>query len=495
MFFFFLNNDPALVDASHLLEHQGNTFEEKLELFEKLYKLLSDAYPIETKKLKLYSVNRLNGAIDKEYLRKYQNKEYVEQNISILSSFVEGKKNMFGLDHSHDVFYMKSIRIENFRLISKMELEFQKGINLLIGDNGVGKTSILDAIAISLRETIGSFNVTQKKMETKDISVGEEKAIIYSVVSDGKEEYYAAQGINSKGKSLIFLDKEKRKRLSVYLSNRYLYPVISYHCVSAGKQEKPYKTLKRDRMQGYVGCLNGRADILLVTKWLNKAQDDEKDKYFSIINEFLKNMLPERIIDITYNQEEFMVKTGQKEVPLSYMSSGFQSILNLVMDISFRLTVLNPSIAHPAKMFGIVLIDEIELHLHPKWQWSVLSCLEKMFPNIQFIISTHSPMIISSCKKCNLISLSINSNGELEYSSPSTNGLYGKAIEDVLVYNMSSQRIPSKLMDYFEEFQKYYIMGEYISAENVLKKMEKKYGSDNGTVKKARFMLSLSFDD
>ena len=123
-------------------------------------------------------------------------------------------------------------------------------------------------------------------------------------------------------------------------------------------------------------------------------------------------------------------------------------------------------------MFGVVLIDEIELHLHPNWQWKVLHCLEKMFPNIQFIISTHSHMIISSCINCNLILLSRSEAGNVNYIEQASDGLYGKSIEVVLVYNMGSERIPLELKTAYTKFQYYYNLCNFDLARETLKDMK-----------------------
>ena len=490
----------TLEEASKLLDRKFITSEEKLELFEKLYALLSNCFPIEIKKLRLYSVNRINGVIDKKYLLKYEDRGYIDSNIKAISLFTEMKSKSLGIGTNEDYFYLQKIRLLNFRSITEMTLDFKKGINVLIGDNGVGKTSILDAIAISLKEVIGSYNITKKNLGTKDIQLTKDYTSIESIISDSENDYYSFKGISSRRTRMICSKKplkrtEQTKNISEYLNSHYIYPIISYHCISDGKQETGYKTKKFDSMQGYAGCLNGRADLKLVALWLEKSESNEKQKYFRLINKFISLMISSKT-KVTYtNSDEFIVKLEGNDIPLSYMSSGFKTILYLVMDIAYRLTVLNPSIEDPSQMFGVVLIDEIELHLHPNWQWKVLSCLEKMFPNIQFIISTHSPMIISSCINCNLILLSRSEKGDVNYIEQASDGLYGKAIEDVLVYNMGSERIPLELKTAYTNFQYYYNLSNFDLARETLKGMKEQFGEDNGTVKDADFMLNLSFDD
>lgn len=75
------------------------------------------------------------------------------------------------------------------------------------------------------------------------------------------------------------------------------------------------------------------------------------------------------------------------------------------MDLAYRVCMLNPELESREQITGIVLIDEIDLHLHPKWQWNVIDALQKNFAGVQFIIATHSPIVISASKKANLILL------------------------------------------------------------------------------------------
>lgn len=84
-----------------------------------------------------------------------------------------------------------------------------------------------------------------------------------------------------------------------------------------------------------------------------------------------------------------VIKNGS-EISIFNLSQGEKTLIALVSDIARRLVILNPSLENPLNGYGIVLIDEIDLHLHPKWQQTIVQKLENTFPNIQFILSTHS---------------------------------------------------------------------------------------------------------
>lgn len=94
---------------------------------------------------------------------------------------------------------------------------------------------------------------------------------------------------------------------------------------------------------------------------------------------------------------------GQISRNFSSLSDGYRELLSLAADIAWRMAVLNPQLESPYKETpGIIMIDEIELHLHPKWQSIILNCLQAVFPKVQFVVTTHSPLVIQSIEESRL---------------------------------------------------------------------------------------------
>ena len=102
-----------------------------------------------------------------------------------------------------------------------------------------------------------------------------------------------------------------------------------------------------------------------------------------------------------------MYVCDSERLPLRLLSSGFRTMLGMVLDIAYRMAILNPDLLDQIILStpGIVLIDEIDMHLHPNWQWKVIKALQTTFPKVQFIATTHSPIIVASCKDENMIVL------------------------------------------------------------------------------------------
>ncbi len=112
----------------------------------------------------------------------------------------------------------------------------------------------------------------------------------------------------------------------------------------------------------------------------------------------------------------------------------------LVGDIARRLSIMNPALENPLHGNGVVLIDEVDLHLHPKWQRSLIQQLTATFPNCQFILTTHSPLVISDTKD---VLCYVLDDGELE----ERNGLYGLDANQVLLSVMDTDARNSEVQD------------------------------------------------
>ncbi|RKZ54175.1 MAG: hypothetical protein DRR00_01875, partial [Candidatus Parabeggiatoa sp. nov. 3] len=121
------------------------------------------------------------------------------------------------------------------------------------------------------------------------------------------------------------------------------------------------------------------------------------------VREAIESMLPKfKNPRIEINPLRFMIDWEQedgrvKKFQIEQLSDGYRTVLAMVMDISSRMSEANPQLGNNSP--AIIMIDELDLHLHPKWQQSILSDLTRTFPNAQFIVTTHSPQILSTVKK------------------------------------------------------------------------------------------------
>lgn len=419
--------------------------------------------------------------------------------------------------------FFDEIRIQNYKAIKDVQLKFSPGINLLIGDNGVGKTSVLDALAVALGGflsgvsgvAVSGIQQSDIRIETKRVA-GVSTAIEYMTptvieckMEVGDRTFSWAR--SRVGESSEFRTKMSNREIRNYaakLTNNAAstLPLVSYMStmrVSRSKRGDYGSASKKlnDRRCGYIGCLDSALDIKGIREWcLNMEMEafhrekpiPEYESFKRAVSEIMQKMSAlESPPVIVYSKlfKDIVYSEGENTLPISYLSAGYQSLLWMTMDFAYRLALLNPGQSDCHQATGVVLIDELDMHLHPKWQWNALSALKEVFPKVQFIIATHSPIIISSCKNGRLISLDSEQN--VSYLEDA----YAYSITDVLELRQGSLGVPKEIRVLTNQFEDALNLGDYGRAQEILQTMKEKYGEDNTEVKSAMLDLELGDSD
>jgi predicted ATP-binding protein involved in virulence len=329
------------------------------------------------------------------------------------------------------------IRIVDFRGIEEREFSFNSQFNVLIGENGSGKTSVLEALAAAINPYVSiSQNRNVRPIRKEDVRVVNfgasiEKKVHTALFVEGEVDGRKVEWVIKKSHmDFGFMqgdDKQIRDIAKRHFANvsedggkNVILPVFDY--LGCGRlfsePSKSLKTLpKGSRYEGYYNCLESASSIKRFASWfktmeLSLLQGNETAKLRAqVIKRAVRNCL-EGWETIFYGIEEdqlmAMRSTDKHEIlPFSYLSDGQRNIIGIVADIAYRCVLLNPYLELEAaeKSPGIVLIDELDLHLHPQWQRTIVDKLKETFPNIQFITTTHSPFIVQSLKNNELIDL------------------------------------------------------------------------------------------
>ena len=280
-------------------------------------------------------------------------------------------------------------------------------------------------------------------------------------------------------------------------------PVLSYQSSIRASQTRrgdfgaQMKKRMDDRRCGYLGCLDSVLDLKRVKEWCYEMQRiafdldqkiDEYEQFKHMVGLFMQKMSETKEIPkISYSRQykDIVYSENGQILPISCLSAGYQSILWMIMDISYRLVTLNPGKHDLMGSKGIVLIDEIDMHLHPKWQWNIIEALKSVFPNIQFIIATHSPIIISSCKDANLVL--VNHNQEVLYLEDA----YGYSVNEVLELRQGSSDVLKNVKDMKNEFDLAINEDDLQKASIIVDEMAREFGKDNTEVVKAKTELEM----
>jgi len=311
--------------------------------------------------------------------------------------------------------FIDNIIIKNFYSITdEIELSELKDKNFifLLGENGSGKTILLKAILITLKKF---FIETQA---SKEIT-----GIIDDILNSNKDFLLSATAYQDVNKESI---DEFNTTSTIFLKNLYAYGT-NRHKISSTTKREPY---------GFLTLFKNDEYLINVEEWIKDIERKELKKVKTItvkqVQTILKELLDVENLEIKIKEEKeskvvFIV--NNVEFSLNQLSEGYISVISFVIDLIARLTENNPAISDIKKFKAVVLIDELDMFLHPNWEKSICNKLMDWFPQIQFFISTHSPILIQGAPKEKTIIFRLkneNNKTELAYKYK------GKEIEEWL---------------------------------------------------------------
>ncbi len=378
---------------------------------------------------------------------------------------------------------IKKINIQNFRGFEKKEVVFPTNMTVIIGNNTAGKTSLLSAMKVGIGAFLQSFkglpggkayrlNFTESDRYRafdflkKDYLRNEEstrievEAELYE--TQKKDDGYTLKPVSIKWYRVMtdkgsteFNEKcageirqmvgnleEKRDEEG---TNTVLPVVLFFGTNRIDKQYRQSKKVK-ERLtriaKAYKAALSDNVDFTGAIEWLKRYDKNIRDgKEFEGTREALYEALKKAIpalseVELDGGELEAIVTVEGRQPErhhYSYMSDGFKSMINMVSEIAYRCIQLNGFLQEKAVSMtpGIVMIDEVDLYLHPSWQQHVLVDLQKAFPNIQFVVTTHSPFIVQSVRGGQLVTFDETAND--------TGEPYTESIEDIVGTRMGME--------------------------------------------------------
>ena len=320
---------------------------------------------------------------------------------------------------------LKRLRLEHYRRFSNTEVVFAKRLNVFVGINGAGKSSVLSAISTLLswyvrRLVSPNGNGSGTPVNEKDISKDAvSAAITLNVEVEDHKELSWSITRSVKG-APIFDVKSDLKELNEYVKDirerkLEVVPIIAYYSVNRSVVDIPLRIKKHHEfpiLSAYDDAFDRAADFRRFFEWFRECEDVENeriadtlmsggvpylaDNELSAVRRALNQFLPEfsgwKIRRTPLRME---VNKNGVQLNVEQLSDGEKCMIALVGDLARRLVIANPNQDDPLLGKGIVLIDEIELHLHPEWQKSILPRLLQAFPNVQFIVTTHSSLVLA----------------------------------------------------------------------------------------------------
>lgn len=420
--------------------------------------------------------------------------------------------------------YLNKLYLKNVRCFKgNHEINLNDGNNnpiqwtVILGNNNVGKTTILRALAsleFNLETGIDNITNSYRNVNVFRILTSYEKDLLFI----GNELLYKQDNIISPVKNLELNDKEKRKyyfnqkelitKELDWVSNINLTSFIVNDKIQGNlvKSSSKYK-LFEFKLFGYgtsrmmvdsqsptedstQGLFDNKTLLLNVEEWLKElhfaaiSKIEGAEKRYNQVKEVLCSGLLPDVKDIRIQTipdkssyetfPEFL--TSNNWVRMEDLGYGYQATLAWVADLAKRMFDTFPDLPNPLHGSSLVLVDEIDLHLHPEWQRKIIKYLSDLFPNVQFIVTAHSPLIIQSADNVNLIMLEKDDN-------PDGNGInirqrfgsfQGWTIDEILTELMSlGERTRSDLyLQLMEDFENAVLENNYEKAQSLYKHLD-----------------------
>ena len=334
--------------------------------------------------------------------------------------------------------------IENYRAIERLEMPLHPQLTVLHGDNGHGKTSVLSAIAVGLAViptmTMNMALGTATRRSYPDFlgsdfrKVGQPKVHLETTTGVQWHRRRRRRSGLSTGDTRHNLEPTIREIVKQDIAE--IWPVLDLPIVAFYDTDRAVGTIRRPARPGRNDNRGGRyirypaldgaltpTDFQALFDWFYDRENEEirqqrelrsfdyKDPSLDAVRQAIEAMLPGISRPrMAANPFRFVVsaasESGETEtLELEQLSGGYRIVLALAADLARRMAQGNPHLDDPLQSEAIVLIDEVDLHLHPSWQQRALPDLMRTFPNAQFIVSTHSPQVLTTVKAEHIVEL------------------------------------------------------------------------------------------
>ncbi|AFZ07053.1 SMC domain protein [Oscillatoria nigro-viridis PCC 7112] len=404
------------------------------------------------------------------------------------------------------------LKMNSFRGISDLTLEFDTDEpTVFIGINGVGKSSILECLAILLSwltKRIQTPNSNGRSFNEDDIKNGCKETHNEITISINDWELVWSLTKVRKGRSqdtssnLVGLKGVVDNIHSQLDANSYAaLPLAVYYPTNRAVLDIPLKIRTKhsfEQITAYDEVLTGgRIDFRRFFEWFREREDYEnelrlndsdryRDRQLEAVRYAFANLL-DGFSNLRVRRSPLLRMTVNKqgeELIVNQLSDGEKCLLALAGDLARRLAIANPNPdCNPLEGSGVVLIDEIELHLHPKWQRAIIPNLKKTFPNCQFIITTHSPQVISDLKWVHL--LRSTSEGIAIDRVPS----FGKDSNRILETLMGTPERPQEIKEDLRELFRLIDKGELGKAREFRQELAHKMGEEDPEFVRADWLI------
>lgn len=342
--------------------------------------------------------------------------------------------------------YIKDIHIDKVRNLENIDIKVsdkEKKHILITGKNGSGKTSLLDAMAGHIEYL--ALHDGYKGLENADAELESAKHGLTIGFSEPYDDMNAC-----------FMDNEYI--VAYYKANRVFSSIVP-QSVEKVKLKNYYSVDDEPRKDFIKYLLDMKMTAALALNSGRVARANDIYKWFERFDDFLKDVFEDESTKLVFDEETFLFsihQDGKEPFDFNTLSDGYAAVLDIAVDLMIRMERYTGG-TFKYDMPGIVLIDEIETHLHLELQRTVMKLLTAMFPNVQFVVSTHSPFILGSVENAVIY--------DLENRTYVENGLSNVPYSGIVESYFKADELSKNLRDKFEEYKKLLRQNELSSSD------------------------------
>jgi predicted ATP-binding protein involved in virulence len=439
--------------------------------------------------------------------------------------------------------FIQKLVLRNYRAFPELVVEFHESLTVLVAPNGGGKTAVLDGLAIALRLFV---DTAEGRSNSKGFGAGDIRLVLNPAGkmepvtparldamgtflgqeitwAQQRQSVKASRSTTAEAQDLILLAARQAKENQEWAQGKTplppLFPLIASYGTgrlwSPGRLTEGKKVregVPNARYRGYTDCLAATSHYRYFIDWFRRFSYEAKQENGNSRESQHKPEEPlgaiRQAVDIAlkpsgwhtleWDFAEDVVRANHDRygpLPVDYLSDGIRNMIGLVADIAHRAVRLNPHLGRNAALEtpGIVLIDEVDMHLHPEWQQVVLPSIQQAFPLMQFIVTTHSPQVLSTVPAECILMLLQDADGNWVAMRP---GEQTKGIESahVMAAVMDTDPIPPVeearwLSDYQALIQEH--LGDSKAAQGLRAKLEGHFGSGHPVILECDRLIRL----
>lgn len=400
--------------------------------------------------------------------------------------------------------YFKSLEIENIKCFKgkhQIDLTDKEGKpakwTVIMGNNGTGKTTVLRCLAdlepeiidgrysdthetlLGVITTINDTNLYHsnynKNFAIKAVYIRQSGDFLFNIeINDDILNDYNQQKNNPSNE----IDKRFYEVSKLPGINFLAYGIYRKQRDTQFSSYSHIKNTNNVKLLSEDGLINAEEWLLRISFAFKSGVDRA-----GVVLEKIKKLLFEVLPDI----DDFRIKTNPESlnsyvefytnslwVRVNDLGYGYQSLIAWLVDFSKSMIEEYPDSVNPLAEPAVVLVDEIALHLHPDWQRDIISFLDNHFPKTQFIVTTHSPLVIQSAENVNLVILEKDGEG-VRISQPEITNLQGWSIEEIMsdIMGLNDEIFSDEYLDLMKKFEEALDKESYEMAKDTYDKLDK----------------------